>query len=57
MTTEFENLSFFRPGDYNVEALHTLFDQVIAWSAAPAPLRQTTAAHERHKSLCEARRW
>jgi NAD(P)H-dependent FMN reductase len=44
MMTEFENLSVFKPGDYNVDALHTLFDQVIAWSTALAPLRQTTAA-------------
>jgi NAD(P)H-dependent FMN reductase len=43
MITEFENLSVFKPGDYNVGALHTLLDQVIAWSAALAPLRQTAA--------------
>jgi hypothetical protein len=38
------NLIVFRPGDYNVGALHTLLDQVIAWSTAPAPLRQTAVA-------------
>jgi NAD(P)H-dependent FMN reductase len=44
MITEFENLSVFKPGDYNISALHTLLDQVIAWSTALAPLRQTAAA-------------
>lgn len=44
MMPEFENLCVSKPGDYNVGALHTLRDQVIAWSAALAPLRQTTAA-------------
>jgi NAD(P)H-dependent FMN reductase len=41
MITEFENLSVFKPGDYNVGALQTLLEQVIAWSAALAPLRQS----------------
>ena len=41
MITEFENLSVFKPGDYNVGALQTLLEQVIAWSTALAPLRQT----------------
>jgi NAD(P)H-dependent FMN reductase len=39
---EFENFSVFKPGDYNRAALDTLLDQVIAWSAALAPLRQPT---------------
>ena len=39
LITEFENFSVFKPGDYNVPALHTLFDQVIAWSGALAVLR------------------
>lgn len=43
MITEFEDMSVFKPGSYNVGALHTLIDQVIAWSAALAPLRQTEA--------------
>ena len=30
-----------KPGDYNLAALNTLLDQVIAWSAALAPLRMT----------------
>jgi NAD(P)H-dependent FMN reductase len=42
LVTEFENYSTFRPGDYNVPALQTLLDQVVAWSNALAPLR---AAH------------
>jgi len=44
MITEFENLSVFKPGAYNVGALHTLLDQVIAWSTALAPLRQPALA-------------
>jgi NAD(P)H-dependent FMN reductase len=44
LITEFENYTVFKPGDYNVEALDTLFDQVIAWSTALAPLRKTASA-------------
>jgi len=44
LMTEFENFSVFKPGDYNVDALSTLLDQVIAWSAALAPLRKAAAA-------------
>jgi NAD(P)H-dependent FMN reductase len=39
LITEFENFSVFKPGAYNLEALTLLLDQVIAWSAALAPLR------------------
>jgi NAD(P)H-dependent FMN reductase len=41
--TEFENYSIFKPGDYNVPNLHLMIDQVIAWSAALAPLRGTSS--------------
>jgi hypothetical protein len=44
LITEFENYSVFKPGAYNVDALHTLLDQVIAWSTALAPLRKTASA-------------
>jgi NAD(P)H-dependent FMN reductase len=44
LITEFENFSVFKPGDYNVGAMHTLLDQVVAWSAALAPLRIAVAA-------------
>jgi NAD(P)H-dependent FMN reductase len=44
LLTEFENFSVFKPGDYNLAALDTLLDQVVAWSAALAPLRQPAAA-------------
>ncbi|MGP8001849.1 MAG: NADPH-dependent FMN reductase [Streptosporangiaceae bacterium] len=47
LLTEFENFSVFKPGDYNRAALDTLLDQVIAWSAALAPLRQPAAAAAR----------
>jgi NAD(P)H-dependent FMN reductase len=40
LLTEFENFSVFKPGAYNLAALDTLLDQVIAWSAALEPLRQ-----------------
>ncbi|MFI9330205.1 NADPH-dependent FMN reductase [Kitasatospora sp. NPDC052868] len=43
LITEFENYQVFKPGDYNVPALNTMIDQVIAWSAALAPLRETRA--------------
>jgi NAD(P)H-dependent FMN reductase len=41
LITEFENFSVFKPGNYNIDALQTLLDQVIAWSNALAPIRQT----------------
>ena len=44
LITEFENFSTFRPGDYNLPALNTLLDQVVAWSTALAPLRGATVA-------------
>ena len=37
LLTEFENFSVFKPGAYNVAALNTLLDQVVAWSSALAP--------------------
>jgi NAD(P)H-dependent FMN reductase len=43
LLTEFENFSVFKPGDFNLAALDTMLDQVVAWSAALAPLRQTAA--------------
>jgi NAD(P)H-dependent FMN reductase len=42
--TEFENFSVFAPGDYNVPALNTMLDQVIAWSDALAPVRAAASA-------------
>ena len=43
LVTEFENFRTFKPGNYNVAALTTLLDQVVAWSTALAPLRNTVA--------------
>jgi NAD(P)H-dependent FMN reductase len=43
LLTEFENFSVLKPGAYNVAALDTLLDQVVAWSTALAPLRQPAA--------------
>jgi len=39
LITEFENYSVFNPGDYNLPALNTMLDQIVAWSNALAPLR------------------
>ncbi|WAL68398.1 NAD(P)H-dependent oxidoreductase [Amycolatopsis cynarae] len=44
LLTEFENHTIFKPGDYNVAALDMLLDQVVAWSAALAPLRAASPA-------------
>jgi len=43
LATEFENYTTFKPGDYNTPALAAMFDQVVAWSSALAPLRATVA--------------
>ncbi|MEV4581551.1 NAD(P)H-dependent oxidoreductase [Nonomuraea jabiensis] len=43
LMTEFEDFTVFKPGDYNLEALDTMLGQVVAWSAALAPLRATPA--------------
>ena len=37
--SEFVHHTTFRPGDHQARDLHTLLDQVIAWSRALAPLR------------------
>ena len=39
LITEFENYSVFKPGDYNLAALNTMLDQVVAWSTALVALR------------------
>jgi NAD(P)H-dependent FMN reductase len=44
LITEFENYSVFQPGDYNIPALNTMLDQIVAWSTALAPLRAAVAA-------------
>ncbi|ABW11017.1 NADPH-dependent FMN reductase [Parafrankia sp. EAN1pec] len=44
LLTEFENFSVFKPGEYNLAALGTMLDQVVAWSTALAPLRQPAAS-------------
>nr|WP_218105767.1 NAD(P)H-dependent oxidoreductase [Micromonospora inyonensis] len=41
LMTEIENYSVFKPGDYNLPAVNTLLDEVVAWSKALAPLRAT----------------
>ena len=44
LITEFENFSVFKPGDYNVPALNTMLDQIVAWSTALTPLRAVAQA-------------
>jgi hypothetical protein len=44
LEVEFENFSVFKPGDYNLPALNTMLDQVVAWSTALARLRDTAGA-------------
>ena len=44
LMTEFENFSVFKPGEHNLAALNTMLDQVVAWSAALAPLRAANPA-------------
>lgn len=39
--TDWENFSKFIPGPQHAPILNTLFDQVVAWSRALAPLRNT----------------
>ncbi|MGW6441806.1 NADPH-dependent FMN reductase [Lentzea sp. NPDC055074] len=39
MFTEFKNFSEFHPSDFQVSTLSTMFDELIAWSSALAPLR------------------
>jgi NAD(P)H-dependent FMN reductase len=42
--TEWENFTVFRPGDYALQALGTMFDQLVAWSKALEPLRSSARA-------------
>ncbi|KAB1946322.1 NAD(P)H-dependent oxidoreductase [Micromonospora sp. ALFpr18c] len=39
--TDFENFSVFKPNQFHEDALTTTLDQVVAWSGALAPLRQS----------------
>jgi NAD(P)H-dependent FMN reductase len=43
LPSDFENFTVFRPTDYSLASLHTLLDQLLAWSAALAPLRSVAA--------------
>jgi hypothetical protein len=42
--TDFENFTELAPGAHQAQALDTLFGEVIAWSEALAPLRQSLSA-------------
>jgi NAD(P)H-dependent FMN reductase len=43
LMTEFEDMTVFKPGDHNVEALNSMLGQVVAWSTALTPLRAAPA--------------
>jgi NAD(P)H-dependent FMN reductase/ketosteroid isomerase-like protein len=43
LATEFENRTVFKPGEYQLAALDTVLDHVVAWSTALAPLRSGDA--------------
>lgn len=45
LATEFENWSDFKPGTYQLPALHALLDQLVAWSNALTLLRRNVASH------------
>jgi NAD(P)H-dependent FMN reductase len=44
MFTDFREFTEFAPGAHQEQALHVLFGEVVAWSEALAPLRQSTDA-------------
>src|SRR2546423_5569233 len=44
MFTDFVDFTHLAPGEYQVQALGTLMDQVVAWSTALAPLREVRQA-------------
>ena len=56
LVTEWERFERFRPRDHNVAALHTLLDQVVAWSTALAPLARRSLSHSPRRSPHEERR-
>lgn len=39
LITEFENFSVFKPGEHQIPATATMFDQLERWAGALAPLR------------------
>jgi NAD(P)H-dependent FMN reductase len=39
MFTDFQYFTEFAPGEHQIQALHTLLGEVVAWSSALAPLR------------------
>jgi NAD(P)H-dependent FMN reductase len=44
MFTDFENFTDLTPGEYQIQALNTLLDEVVAWSVALASLREERQA-------------
>ncbi|SFW64000.1 NAD(P)H-dependent oxidoreductase [Amycolatopsis australiensis] len=59
LATEFEGDAVFEPGEYQVTALDTLLEHVVAWSTALAPLRRgdaEAAVRGRVEAIVEALR-
>ena len=44
LAQDFENYSVFLPKEQHEQALHTVLDQVVAWSTALAPVREAQRA-------------
>ncbi|MCW2762122.1 MAG: NADPH-dependent reductase [Marmoricola sp.] len=44
--SDFEDFSRIKPGPHQVQALTTMFDELLAWSAALAPLRERLAERD-----------
>ena len=46
LATDFENFSVFKPAEYNLGALATLLDQLVAWTKAFEPLHSNEASED-----------
>ena len=46
MFADFENFSHLKPGPHQVQALTTMFDELLAWSEALAPVRERMAERD-----------
>ncbi|MFJ8958061.1 hypothetical protein ACIRG5_01670 [Lentzea sp. NPDC102401] len=44
MFTEFTNFTEFHPSEFQAATLSTMFDELVAWSTALAPLRDRQLA-------------
>ena len=44
--SDFEDFSRIKPGPHQLQALTTMFDELLAWSAALAPIREARAVRD-----------